>query len=258
MSFALVIPSRTISNLLPCVSAVRRNEPELDPADIIVVDDGLGPLDEQTLEALEGVTLIPNERIDSRFCFSRAMNLGILRGACEQLSVRLHGGLNVSKAGRPQRSVILLNDDALLDTPGGFSLLVDAAEDSRAYGVIGAVTNVTGQPLQRPRGEGLRSVGYLAFIAVCIPLHSLLTVGLLDERFIVDYGVEDLAYCEACLRAGLKVGVHDGCYVDHGSLHSTFRGDPKTPKSFTENLKLLFDKYAGGPLMTQPALRRPA
>ena len=67
--------------------------------------------------------------------------------------------------------------------------------------------------------------------------------GLLDERYCLDYGVEDRDYCEQVRAAGLKVGVHDGCYVDHGSLVSTFRGDPKTPKSFQQNLALFKAKW---------------
>src|ERR1700693_4765766 len=66
-------------------------------------------------------------------------------------------------------------------------------------------------------------------------------VGLLDERYCLDYGVEDLDYCEACRRAGLKVGVFDHCYVDRRSLASSFRGDPSAPRSFAKN-KALFDR----------------
>jgi GT2 family glycosyltransferase len=70
-------------------------------------------------------------------------------------------------------------------------------------------------------------------------------VGYLDERYCLDYGVEDRDYCEAVNRAGLKVGVSDWCYVDHGSLTSSFRGDPKAPRSFARNLELFKQKWPG-------------
>jgi hypothetical protein len=38
----------------------------------------------------------------------------------------------------------------------------------------------------------------------------------------------------------------DGCCVDHGSLPSSFRGDPSTPRSFARN-KARFDaKWGSG------------
>jgi GT2 family glycosyltransferase len=52
-------------------------------------------------------------------------------------------------------AVVLLNDDALLETVGGFTAMQRAGELHPEFGVIGAVTNVTGQPLQRPHGIGL-------------------------------------------------------------------------------------------------------
>jgi hypothetical protein len=109
-----------------------------------------------------------------------------------------------------------------------------AADLHPEYGVIGAVTNVTGQPLQQPHGIGLREVPHIAFVCVLIPRRTIDQVGLLDERYCLDYGVEDLDYCEACRRAGLKVGVFDHCYVDHGRLKSSFRGDPSNPSELRE------------------------
>jgi hypothetical protein len=67
---------------------------------------------------------------------------------------------------------------------------------------------------------------------------------MLDERYKIDYGVEDLDYCEAVNRAGLKVCVYDHVFVDHGSLRSSFRGDPKTPRPFTKNYELYKKKWS--------------
>ncbi len=213
MNLSVIIPSRTAANLIPCVEAVRRHEPDVR---IIVVDDSsnlsLQPKPGwMPAVALEGV---------KPFIFARNCNLGIRAAGSDD--------------------VILLNDDALLETTGGFRAMQRAAEGNPEYGVIGAVTNITGQPLQRPHGIGLREVPHFAFVCVLIPRRTIDWVGLLDERYCLDYGVEDLDYCEATRRAGLKVGVFDHCYVDHGSLTSSFRGDPATPRTFARN-KELFD-----------------
>ncbi len=217
VNLSVVIPSRTAANLIPCVEAVRRHEPE---ARIVIVDDSpdlsLHPKPGWTpVIALEGV---------KPFIYARNCNLGIRAAGLDD--------------------VVLLNDDALLETAGGLGAMQRAAELHPEYGVIGAVTNVTGQLLQRPHGIGLREVPHIAFVCALIPRRTIDQVGLLDERYCLDYGVEDLDYCEASRRAGLKVGVFDHCYVDHGSLTSSFRGDPLTPRSFARN-KALFDAKWG-------------
>ena len=217
MNLSVIIPSRTAANLIPCVEAVRRHEPE---ARIVIVDDSpdlsLAPRpDWMPAVTVEGV--MP-------FIYARNCNLGIRATGSDD--------------------VILLNDDALLESAGGFTAMQRAGELHPEYGVIGAVTNVTGQPLQRPHGIGLREVPHIAFVCVLIPRRTIDRIGLLDERYCLDYGVEDLDYCETCRRAQLKVGVFDHCYVDHGSLTSSFRGDPRAPRSFAKN-KALFDAKWG-------------
>src|SRR5580692_11215509 len=162
MSFSVIIPSRKASNLVPCVEAVRRAEPT---AEILVIDDGidwsaawhLKPI----VKVIEGV---------KPFVFARNMNLGIQ--AC---------------AG----DVILLNDDALLETPFGFHELEEASLAHLEYGVISAVTNVVGNLAQQPRDMGLREEPRsLAFVCVYIPRATIDRIGLLDERF-TSYGWDD-------------------------------------------------------------------
>jgi len=218
VNLSVIIPSRTAANLIPCVEAVRRHEPE---ARILIVDDS----PDLSLHPKPGWTPVIALGGVKPFIYARNCNFGI--------------------RGSGSDDVILLNDDALLESAGGFTAMQRAAEFHPEYGVIGAVTNVTGQPLQRPHGIGLREVPHIAFVCVLIPRRTIDQVGLLDERYCPDYGVEDLDYCEASRRAGLKVGVFDHCYVDHGSLTSSFRGDPSNPRSFARN-KALFDaKWAG-------------
>lgn len=250
--YSVIIPSKMLSNLVPCVERLMKMEPDLSDDRVVIVDDGV----EWTTEArdlMADCRIVRNERVDGKFIFSRAINIGI-RSTYHRVPVQLHGLRPTEVLGGPQRHVILLNDDALLETPYGFTVLVEAANEHREFGLIGATTNITGQPAQQPRGIGLREVPTFAFVCVLVPLWTLQRVGLMDERYALDYGCEDADYIEAVTRTGFKVGVHDGCYVDHGSLQSTYRGDPKAPRSFRQNLGLLMQKW-GGRLISQPALR---
>src|SRR5690242_18881845 len=187
MSFSVVILSKNAVNLEACVRAIKQHE--AGPR-IIVVDDGLNSTAELWLEASVQFVLGAKP-----FIFARNANIGI------------------EVAGD---DVILLNDDALLDTPGGFSALSAAAAAHPEFGVISAVTNVVGNLAQRPQGgNGLREEPRtLAFVCVYIPRATIDRVGLLDERYCLDYGVEDNDYCKAVRQVGLKLGIFDGCYVD--------------------------------------------
>jgi GT2 family glycosyltransferase len=226
MSLSAIIPSRNATNLVACVEAVRRHEPK---PRIIIVDDGLDLSEADAAASSETSCWLCNMDPAVRmagvkpFIFARNCNLGI------------------AAAGKDD--VILLNDDALLDTPGGFTAMQREAQVHPEFGIIGAVTNITGQPLQMPKKVGLREVPHFAFVCVLIPRRTIDAVGLLDERYCLDYGVEDRDYCTACTQAGLKCGVYDFCYVDHGSLVSTYRGDPKAPRSFQQNQALYDQKW---------------
>jgi hypothetical protein len=230
MPFSVVILSRSLSNLGPCVSAVLENEPGLPPKAIIVVDD------DETGRILSFCRSNGLSRIAGikPFVFARNSNLGMLSAL-----LRIDG----KPIREESEGVVLLNDDALLKSPGGFSLLAVSAKTHPEYGIIGVTTNVTGQVLQFQRNVGLREVPHIAFVGVYIPGVTIDRVGILDERYCLDYGVEDRDYCEAVTRAGLKVGVHDGCFVDHGSLTSSFRGDPTVPRSFQQNYALYKEKW---------------
>lgn len=211
MNLAVIIPSKTSANLFPCVAAVREHEPD---ARIIVVDDGLD-------RAPVGVECVQGAK---PFCYARNINIGIeAAGDCD--------------------GVILLNDDAILETPGGFTAMAQACRDYPEYGLIGATANIVGNPNQFPKGIGLRPESRMVcFLGVYIPRTTLDRVGLLDERF-VGYGLDDDDYSFAVRAAGLKIGVHDGCYLDHGSLVSSFRGDPKTPADYRPNLRRFIEKW---------------
>jgi GT2 family glycosyltransferase len=211
----VIIPSCTLSNLNRCAEAVQRR----DPCDVIAVWDR-----SSGNATPPPCSLFRVREVDTPFNFARNCNIGI-------------------HCAEKHSDIVLLNDDALLLTNNGFSALETLARRHREYGILGAVTNVTGQPLQHPQRVGLREVPHFAFVAVLIPRRTLDAVGLLDERYCLDYGVEDRDYCEVVTRAGLKCGVYDGCYVDHAQLRSTFRGDPHASRSFQLNWKLFCQKW---------------
>lgn len=210
MSFSVIIPSRKINNLAACVYALRECEPN---AGIIVVDDGLMWTD---MIGTDTPVLSPVSRIPGTkpFVFARNVNLGIEAAGSD--------------------NVVILGDDALLKTHGGLSLLAQAAAEHPEYGVIASACNNVGNRNQE-RGVGLvyglrQDPRMVCFICVYIPRRTIDAVGLLDERFGgVDaqgrtiYGWEDNDYCRRVRKAGLKIGIHDGCFVDHKTLPSTFR-----------------------------------
>jgi GT2 family glycosyltransferase len=216
---SVIIPSKTFSNLLPCALAVREHEPK---ARIIVVDDGI---EGWTKQGMVPCLTYAGER---PFIYSRNNNIGI-RGAGAD-------------------DVVLLNDDAILKTAGGFTTLQRAAEEHPEFGIIASTTNCVGNTNQHPKGIGLREdPRMVCFIAVFIPRRTIDVVGLLDEEFS-SYGFEDDSYCLRIRRAGLKIGIHDGCFVDHASLKSTFRGDPRTAANLESGRRIFIKKWGSYPL----------
>lgn len=223
MSYSVIIPSKDSRNLVACYYAIRGDSQE--ECRIIVVDDGLSfeTFDPVRSEWISSAEFIKGVK---PFLFSRNVNLGIRAAGTDD--------------------VILLNDDALLKTPGGFAKLARFADEHPDIGVVAPATNVTGQRLQwltYRTPEGFRFVNDVPYVCVYIPRRTLDKVGLLDERYCLDYGVEDRDHCEAINRAGLKVAILYDVFVDHGSLHSSFRGDPRQPKSFAKNYALFKAKW---------------
>lgn len=214
--YSIIIPSKESRNLLPCVAAIRNNE--ANPR-IMVVDDGLEILP-------ENVRVIPGVK---PFVFPRAINMGV-RASIE--------------AWPEVDGFILCNDDALLESCCGFTLLEEQGRLHPQFGVISATTNVAGNTDQfRRTTGGLRETHDLAYVCVYVPRSTFESVQWMDERYCVDYGVCDKDHAMAVKRAGLKLGVFDGCFVDHGSLTSSFRGDPTVPRSFQQNYALYKEKW---------------
>ena len=186
-----------------------------ETARVIVVWDG----DEQALPMVH----LPCVSIRGEwpFIFARNVNIGI------------------HAAG--EDDVVLLNDDALLKTPIGFSLLREQIARNPEYGAVCPGFDVGGcrhtNLVNQRRPSIAREPIMLIFACCYIPRSTINLVGLLDERFGLNaggpgprgYGLEDDDYSLRIRQTGLKLGVYDGVLVDHTTLRSTFRHDPEHP-----------------------------
>ena len=224
MTFSVIIPSCNAANLLPCIEAVRRNEPD---APITVVSDGLDRRTvnkywierNQPIAVIEGVT---------PFVYARNINVGIRAAR--------------SLWNEPE-AFVLLNDDAVLMTPSGFTRVAGLAEEHPEYGVISAATNFVGNHAQLIRNEGFREEpNTLCFVCVLVTAQAIEAVGLLDERFTA-YGWEDNDFCRRCRLEHLKLGIYDLCFVDHTALFSSFRGDPTASRDIAPGARIYLNKW---------------
>lgn len=225
MSYSVVILSRNVENLRHCIGAILRNEPDLPHERIIVVND-----DESNLIAVEfhrQVTVIGGQK---PFVFARNANIGI-RHAFEV---------------QGSEYVILLNDDAMLSKRRGFGTMIGAHRMAPQYGLVASSCNNVGNRNQEPKGAAFirLETRMLCFVCVLIPRTTWEKVGPLDEEF-TGYGFDDDAYSLSVKRAGLRLGVFDGCFVDHGTLKSTFRGEAYPREGFEHNRKVFEAKYGG-------------
>jgi len=208
MGLSVIIPSKTASNLVPCMDALRKQQPGIN---IFVADDGV---DWKAImlwvEADPGFTVGWCSR---PFIYAKNCNFGI------------------SKTW--QDDIVLLNDDAILETPGGFTAMQQFCYEHPEYGLLSARVKGNAHHIHAYK-EGLTGISEggldVPFVCVYIPRKVLDKVGPLDERFTgsIDgemvYAGEDTDYCMRIRHAGYKLGVFNECVVDHGTLPSTFRG----------------------------------
>ena len=230
MSFSVIIPSRNPENLRACVAAIRAAD---QPERIIVVWDGEGNArsvhcGSQALPAVVSGSVVGAIKGKKPFCFARNVNLGIKAAGSDD--------------------VILLNDDALLIPYHGFSDLERCSQIMQQpgngllyqFGVISARVKGLANPVHSADRVELADVlqdvtpaKAVPFVCVYIPRRVIDYVGLLDERFTGEcggaevYGGEDDDYCYRVREMGFRIGVYNGCVVDHGALTSTFRPDGK-------------------------------
>jgi glycosyltransferase involved in cell wall biosynthesis/GT2 family glycosyltransferase/SAM-dependent methyltransferase len=227
--YDVVILSANPDNLIACVEAVRRCQPALPASHIIVVDDGAKA---KAQAALPGIRWVEGAK---PFVFARNANLGLAASG---------------------RDVILLNDDALLTTQGGFDALAQAARHSAAGAVSSAISGQVGNQNQKPQpGAALRpEPRQLCFVCVYLPHETVELVGSLDERF-TGYGYDDDDYCDRIRAAGRSLAVFDGCVVQHGGvLPSSFRSKADFGSLSALNRTLYHQKQRGLPAQAAEVL----
>ena len=256
MIFSIIIPSRTASNLQACVRSIRERK---ETCRIIVVDDGIlksevyhgphgGNVAMGSMGVNHAVSMFPGIK---PFVFARNINLGIAQAGDDD--------------------VILLNDDTRLLTDFGFSYLAAIARMQPEYGIISAgITGAVGNAEQIAQpGTLLRKATHHTIVFVCVyirrPVLDLVRgfaepnkenpadscefrPTWLDERF-EKYGWDDDDLCETVRHnLGLKLGVFDGCVVEHGVLPSTYRGPGSASASdLAPNLKRFIEKWGFRP-----------
>lgn len=210
MSVSVIIPSCNLVNLRACLEAAHLQDPL---PNYIVVGDGV--------EADQSIPHWDQWTTGSQpFVFARNCNIGIEAAGSDD--------------------VVLLNDDALLETPRGFTAMQQYIANHPLSGLLSTRVKGPAWPIHqyhaggpsvwRCYGEVTPVARDVPFVCIYIPRRVLDAVGPLDERFggEIDgekvYGGEDNEYCYRARKAGYRLGVFNGCVVDHGSLPSTFRG----------------------------------
>lgn len=229
----VVILSARGGNLKQCLDALFANEPALSRDRVIVVDDGaLAQWD----GSYPGIIWITGRK---PFVYARNANLGITGSA---------------------RDVILLNDDARLDSKFGLSSLAYAVQErgeiAVASAAVSGVAGGSGQAYVR-RPAGLRYVPNVAFVSAYVTRAAVSRIGLLDEEF-TGYGFEDNDFCLRAGKAGLGVVVYDGCRVLHDRPEaSSFRSRPDWKDRMAAN-RALFERKWGTEILEKPKAPAPA
>ena len=220
MTFSVVIPSGSASNLVECITSILAYDEQVLPHKIIVVEDGSRAEAEDHIASVHWVTG------QKPFIFARNVNLGILE--CTD-------------------DIFLLGDDAQLVSTDGLTGLSDEVNHHPEVGVcsagiLGTVNNPNQHAVCPP---SLRYEDHsLAFVGVFIPRHVIDRVGLLDERF-VGYGFDDDDYCRRVRESGLRLAIWDGCILDHRQdSKSVYRTQSNWTTRYIQNQAIFHDKWS--------------
>jgi hypothetical protein len=223
--FKVVILSASGNNLRACVAAIFKHEPQISPADIIVVKDGNYHGAQSMLPLL---TWVNGEK---PFQFSRNANIG-MRAAGDA-------------------DVILCCDDAILQTPGGFSKMAKAGRIFRGL-TSATIQGVVANDNQKRDPSDCcldmrREDNLLCFICMFILRDVWNIIGEMDERF-TGYGYEDNDYSRRTQIAGMRLWVCEQCVVEHESQPSVWRTNRDITPLLEHNRQLYLDKWGQGSL----------
>lgn len=219
--FHIIILSQQADNLRGCLDSILKNEPSLSRDRIVVVDDGAR---QDCEKEYKGITWLQGQK---PFIFARNANIGIKYAP---------------------NDIILLNDDARLETKYGFTSLGFATKAREEIGIASAaIRGFVGNPNQKPWSiaAGMRKEPRnVAFVCVYIPRDTVNRVGLLDEQFKF-YGYEDNDFCHRIKLNDLFLMIYDGCVVEHNSTEnkSTYRVRADIPYLMEANRKIFEAKW---------------
>jgi len=164
--------------------------------DVIVIDDGIS---KEVKKQYPRAFFVNGHK---PFNFPKNVNLGIE-----------HAGTGI----------ILLNDDAVLETKDGFDKLVEKAESEPDIGILSATSTNVGNRNQWPgQSPELRYDNMVCFTCAYFKKELLDKVGLFDEE-LVGYGEDDTLYCGRAAQAGFLTAIWEGCRVEHVKGMSSFR-----------------------------------
>ncbi len=222
----IIIPSCTDDNLFKCLDAIER----LDPrwlSSIVVMDTGL---DEP--QSLPPQVEVFQHLLGAPFNFAKTINC----------AMEFHR----------KDHYIILNDDAILQTPMGITHLVAKFTELRrgekpTLGILSSsVQGVSCNPNLFPEDPPIEPPllrwerNMVPFICTMISRECVEYTGRLDERF-TGYGCEDTDFCHRAVMAGFHIAIWQGCVVEHESLPSTFRSREGWSELYEEN-KSIFEK----------------
>jgi hypothetical protein len=155
-----------------------------------------------------------------------------------------NANLGLTQAFKLTDKAILMNDDAVLQSRGGFTVLSHRSFANQEYGILSAATNSAGNVNMFPCGsDGIRREKVtICFICCLISKRVWDRVGPLDEAYCVDYGVEDGDYCYRARAAGFQARDRGSVLCgSHVTLKSTYRGNGH--RSYEGNKKVFEEKW---------------
>jgi len=201
--YTIIIPSCTENNLRVCLEALKSKQPGALPRVQVYDSDLTGGVE----KVCEDYHVVRTFDIGLRpFVFSRAIN------ECTMFA--------------QDQDAIVMNDDAILQTLSGLGKLHVEASIHSEFGIISSsVLGLIGNPEQHNKNSLFIRTAQshtVAFVCVHISRQLIDKIGPMDER-LIHYGWDDNLYCLQARAAGYKLGIYDGCIVEHGSLPSTYR-----------------------------------
>jgi GT2 family glycosyltransferase/glycosyltransferase involved in cell wall biosynthesis len=210
--------------------------------EVIVVDNSGGALEGSAyIMSLREKGAILYENPGVNLGFAKGMNWGIQRAAGE--------------------FVVLANNDIYV-TPGWLSKMVQHFAYKRDLGILGPVTNMTGNEqkmklvysdiaemelfsdhISEEFSRRTFRTNNLAFFLTMVRREVFNTVGMLDEGFGVGY-FEDDDYCRRVMAAGYGIGIADDVFIHHEhSASFNLLGDDEKNRIFIENKKRFEEKW---------------